>query len=117
MDAGSRKSTHFTRRSSYYYLIPQSNRNPNYNTTQGVQISIEILDSDHNKILTAKGDDIKVQIPKAKLWNAEHPFLYTCRVNVENEGKIIETHDIKFGIRHISWSTKGFFVNGEKNTS
>ena len=79
----------------------------------GGQISIEILDSESNRVLRAKGDDVKLKIPNAKLWNAEHPYLYTCRVNCENEGKIIETRDIKFGLRHISWSTKGFFVNGE----
>ena len=59
------------------------------------QISIEILDDANNTVLTANGDDIKVKIPNAKLWNAEHSNLYTCRVTVQIEWKIIEVFGVQ----------------------
>ncbi len=48
-------------------------------------------------------------LPDAHLWSAEHPHLYTCRV--EMNGDMTE---VPFGIRKLEWSPKGFFVNGEE---
>lgn len=60
-------------------------------------------------VASAKGDKTILTIPNAKLWSAEHPNLYQVKVSLNG----IETQTFDYGIRQISWSTKGFFVNGE----
>ena len=53
---------------------------------------------------------MQLEIPDAKLWSTEFPFLYTCRVRFEED----EAEEI-FGIRTIEWSAEnGFLMNGER---
>lgn len=50
----------------------------------------------------------ELEIPNAKLWSAEHPFLYTCVIKTKND----EVRD-NFGIRKIEWSAQtGLLING-----
>lgn len=68
---------------------------------------VEIYDKDK---LIAKGTSGKYEIPSAKLWSSENPYLYTCitRVNGEEE-------KTDFGIRKIEWSGEtGLLINGKE---
>ena len=53
--------------------------------------------------------EIQMEIPGAKLWSENTPYLYCCRVTLEN-GESAET---TFGIRKVEWSKQGLFINGE----
>lgn len=55
-----------------------------------------------------------LDIPDAKLWSAEEPYLYTCKVELEIDGKIVDSVQEKVGIRKVEWSPKGFFINGKE---
>lgn len=51
----------------------------------------------------------KVKIPDAKLWDTEHPYLYTARVSFGGD----ETEET-FGIRTLTWDAKnGIAINGK----
>ena len=53
---------------------------------------------------------MQLEIPNAKLWSTESPFLYTCRVRFEAD----EIEEV-FGIRKIEWSEEnGFLMNGNR---
>ncbi len=69
------------------------------------EANVEILDGE-KVVATGSGE---IAIPNAKLWSAETPHLYTCRVTVGDD--IVEE---KFGIREIKWSPKGLFINGKE---
>lgn len=62
---------------------------------------------------TVESDGITVQtieLPRAKLWNAEHPDLYTCAVRFKEDSE-----EAVFGIRQLSWSAaEGFTINGKR---
>lgn len=73
----------------------------------GETVTIEILDGDR-QIATAQGDDVTIEIPSAKLWDAEHPNLYTCRARVGQDSA-----QCRFGIRTLQWSYEGLFINGK----
>lgn len=82
------------------------------NATAG-EISIEILD-DEKVLANASGAACEIEIPNAKLWSAETPHLYTCRVTLTNEGSISDVVEEKFGVRTLGWSIKGLFINGKE---
>ena len=82
---------------------------------QGGEVQVEILDQEGNVLETQKGDDLTFTLDGAKLWDAKNPNLYTARVKLLDAGKIKEERKVPFGIRQISWSAKGLFING-KNT-
>ena len=52
---------------------------------------------------------LKLTVPNAKLWDVEHPNLYTCRVRFGSD-EDLQT----FGIRTLSWGKKGILLNGER---
>ena len=54
------------------------------------------------------GTDFTLEIPNAKLWSEEHPYLYKLRV-VRGTDEV----EIPFGIRKVEWSNKGLFINGK----
>ena len=68
---------------------------------------IEILDGEM-VVATAQGAEADIVIPDAKLWDAETPNLYTCRVTAGADAATVT-----FGIRTIQWNNKGFYINGK----
>ncbi len=73
----------------------------------GGRVSVEILDGE-SVIASASGDNVTLEIPNARLWDAEHPNLYTCRARVGEDSA-----QCRFGIRTLVWSYDGLFVNGK----
>ena len=53
---------------------------------------------------------MKVQIPDAKLWDVEHPNLYTCRAVFGTDAD-----EASFGIRELRWGPQeGMTINGQR---
>lgn len=74
----------------------------------GTMASIEILDGD-TVIAHASGHDSVIDLPGAKLWSENTPYLYTCRVTLEN-GDLAES---QFGLRKVEWNSTGLYINGQ----
>ncbi|SCP98857.1 glycoside hydrolase family 2 TIM barrel-domain containing protein [Anaerobium acetethylicum] len=50
-----------------------------------------------------------IELPDAKLWSADEPNLYTCRVSIGDD--VVEE---TFGIREIKWSPQGLLINSQE---
>lgn len=86
------------------------------------EVSLKI-EFEGNKVLDVKGESTKengqietyqaifqLDVPNAKLWDTEHPNLYTCKA-IFGEDKVTET----FGIRELIWNPQvGMTINGER---
>lgn len=71
-------------------------------------------DSDRKLAASGTGNPCRIEVPRAKLWDAEHPNLYTVKVNLKKDGEICDTQEIVAGIRTLSWSAAGGLqVNGK----
>lgn len=57
---------------------------------------------------------LSLDIQKAKLWDAENPYLYEYQLELINDGKVVDCVKGFLGIRTLSWDTKGFRVNGKE---
>lgn len=79
----------------------------------GGDVEVEILYG-KKAVAAAKGEDVEVQIPDAKLWSADTPNLYQCRVTLKDGGEIQDQVTEDFGIRMIEYSNKGLFINGKE---
>ena len=91
-------------------------------TSSPGEVSLEI-ELEGNKVLAVKGESTKengrieayqtifqLDVPNAKLWDTEHPNLYTCKA-VFGEDEVTET----FGIRELIWNPQiGMTINGER---
>ena len=68
--------------------------------------NVQILDEE-TVLAEASGTDVLLTLENIKTWSPDKPNLYTCKVSY-GEDEVTE----RFGIRTLSWSSKGFFVNG-----
>ncbi|MCL1820725.1 MAG: DUF4982 domain-containing protein [Oscillospiraceae bacterium] len=75
----------------------------------GGNVSVEISDGG-NIIAKGSGSSVELDIPNAKLWSDETPYLYTAKVTLDSGDETTVT----FGIRKIEWSNKGLFINGKE---
>ncbi|MGL6201707.1 MAG: glycoside hydrolase family 2 TIM barrel-domain containing protein [Lachnospiraceae bacterium] len=83
-------------------------------TSDDGMIKVELLDGDRVlKSIEGKttGEFVsEIEVPGAKLWNADAANLYTCRVTYEEDAQ-----ETAFGIRIIECDHKnGFRINGER---
>lgn len=74
---------------------------------------VEILDG-QTVVAAGTGDAVVLEIPNATPWSADQPHLYRCRVTLEENGTETDTEEVRFGLRTLSWSSRGFFVNGQE---
>ena len=77
------------------------------------EIAVEILDGG-SVVAEGSGAACEIEIPDAKLWSDEAPYLYTCRVTLTDNGRVADTVEEKFGVRIIEWSNRGLFINGRE---
>ena len=78
------------------------------NQTADNAVRIQILDGEQI-IAESIGISAEFEIADAKLWSEESPYLYTCKVSLDNGESLTES----FGIRQIEYSNKGLFINGQ----
>ncbi len=66
------------------------------------------------RMADAEGGDVTLTLPDAKLWDAEHPNLYTAKAELYVDGVLTDTAETTFGIRMISADPEhGLLVNGQ----
>lgn len=61
-----------------------------------------------------EGSNISLTVPDAHLWSADEPNLYQVKVRLMKDGVCTDSLTRDFGIRQITWSHDGFFVNGKQ---
>lgn len=75
---------------------------------------VEIAIKDGEKLLAvSKENKGEIELPSAKFWDEDHPYLYDCYVKIKKNGNVVDETVERFGIRLISWDTKGFYINGK----
>jgi beta-galactosidase len=77
------------------------------------EIRVEIWEQG-KMVAQGLGADVDIEVPDARPWSEEHPFLYECRVSLfggEGRREVLDTQSVMFGIRKISWGD-GLFING-----
>lgn len=79
----------------------------------GAEIICEVF-RNGDKIAEGRTADTQITIPKAELWDAENPNLYTLIVRLMKQNAVIDEAEMCFGIRSLAWDAgKGFQVNGK----
>jgi beta-galactosidase/beta-glucuronidase len=72
--------------------------------TYGDIIEVSVFDGASN-IVTAKssiGESLVLNVPNAKLWSPESPFLYDFTIKLISDGKVLDEVKSYFGMRKIS---------------
>ena len=71
-------------------------------------------DNGRKLIASGSGNPCRIEVPRAKLWDAEHPNLYIVKVSLKKDGEVCDTQETITGIRSLAWSASaGLQVNGK----
>lgn len=91
------------------------------NNKDNLSLIAEIYSTDNKlvvsetKVISAKDkQSIVVNIKNPKLWNIETPHLYKAKIQLKQNGKIIDEYTQTFGVRSIHFDAEtGFTLNGK----
>ena len=71
------------------------------------------IERDGVAVAGKRGSDVRLNVPNARLWSAEHPYRYVCHVMLRaDDGDLLDEVRVPFGIRKLDWNEEGLFVNG-----
>lgn len=96
-------------------IISSDNKNMQPNESvqtgkNGQKSELAQVEAEKNNQEAAYQAIFQLDVPNAKLWDTEHPNLYTCKA-VFGEDEVTET----FGIRELIWNPQvGMTINGER---
>ena len=83
----------------------------------GQKLCYTLLDAEGNTVASCCSDDTKANftIENAHLWNGrKDPYLYTAKVTLEDDGKVLDEVSTRFGCRFYKVDpNEGFILNGE----
>ena len=85
----------------------------------GDEICVKIYDGDsvaaESVAPVSEGTaEVSLKVTSPRLWDAEHPELYRCCVELLQDRKTVDETEDSFGFRTLAWNVKGFFVNGKE---
>ena len=81
----------------------------------GEEIRVKICDGDSVAAESAApvmegAAEVSLHVTAPRLWDAEHPELYRCCVELLEDGEAVDEAEDSFGFRTLAWNGKGFFV-------
>lgn len=74
-------------------------------------VNISIIDEDGNIVATQKGLSEEVVIEKVQLWKPLASYLYTLKVDLVQDGTVIDTYSEPFGVRTVAVREGKFLIN------
>jgi len=76
---------------------------------------IRTLICDQDRVIAeGEGASFETELPGVKMWDAEHPNLYTVRTTLEKDGRILDADEVTTGFRMIrADAASGLQVNGK----
>ncbi len=75
------------------------------------EIEVVIAEKKYRKKVENGKVNLKVEIEKAKFWDLENPFLYDVEINLIHGEQIIDSYEMKIGVRTIRWDNKNLYLN------
>lgn len=80
-----------------------------------VTIDGQLIDADENVVASfsdLKEDNCSLELTDYHPWTAETPYLYTLQLQVKENGRPVQNHYEKIGIREVSWGHTMLRING-----
>ena len=78
------------------------------------EVKVSLLDKEGNCVAQSSGKKGQLKVEKAHLWKVRNAYLYTLKIAIEDEGKLIDAYEDKIGIRTVKVEGKRILINGEE---
>ncbi len=91
------------------------------NLIGSVSVAYSLLDASGKEVASARVNangqneaDAQLKVGNARLWNPEHPYLYTLTTRLSVDGQLVQTNNQKVGLRQVEVKGNILLVNGKK---
>ncbi|MDB5009662.1 MAG: beta-galactosidase, partial [Mucilaginibacter sp.] len=107
-------------------ILVNTEVNNGFDHPQQAQIKIRLTDRQGKTIATALSGKQAIipgsfgtfkqslVVNRPELWSPEQPYLYSLEVQVLQNGRVVDEHAIKTGIKTIKFAPDAFYLNGKK---
>ena len=86
--------------------------------TEGCQMRAWVLGEDGEVFARLEEQDFQdhfhMLVPRAGLWDTEHPRLYTLHLELVKFGNVMDAEDVRFGFRTVEMKPDGCYLNGSR---
>lgn len=88
------------------------------NPVKGITVKSSLIDDSGKTVAHATkkvsdGGSLTMEVPDAKLWSLDSPYLHTLRTDLMKDGNVIDSSEIPVGIRTLGFDpNSGFSLNG-----
>ena len=76
-------------------------------------VKVTILDADDKVVGEAEGKEAEIKIADLKLWQPLDAYLYTAKVELLQDGKVVDSYEEPFGVRTVEVKDCQFLINGK----
>jgi len=76
-------------------------------------VKVKLLDAQGNQVQQAEGKENTLSVEQAHLWRVRKAYLYTLKIQIQNEDEIVDEYEAKIGIRTIRIDGTKILVNEE----
>lgn len=59
-------------------------------------------------------ENFHIHVPRARLWDTEHPQLYTLCLEILKYGQVMDREEVRFGFRTVEMRKDGCYLNGSR---
>ena len=78
-----------------------------------VDVRATVIDASGVAVGSSSGDDGQIRVDDATLWQPGAGYLYTLRVELVDDGAVVDSYDEAFGIRTVEVRGSEFLINGK----
>ena len=75
-------------------------------------IKLTLIDADGDTAAEAVGKDGTMIVRDAHLWQVRNAYLYTLRITLSEDGKLLDTYEMPIGIRTVRIEGENILING-----
>ena len=75
-------------------------------------IRLTLIDADGDTAAEAEGKDGTMIVRDAHLWQVKNAYLYTLRITLSEDGKLLDTYEMPIGIRTVRIEGEDILING-----
>lgn len=96
-------------------IIPQTTGEIAYRVTSSgsADVRVRIVDEDGVTVAEQSGSEGTAVIPSVTLWEPLKAYLYTMRIELLEESRVIDVYEQPFGVRSVEVKDSRFLINGK----
>ncbi len=82
-------------------------------TEGAAEVRVSIQDETGERVASSTGPTGQLSIADVHLWQPRHAYLYTCVVELWQQGQRLDTYEQPFGVRTVAIKDGKFLINGK----